>query len=131
MYVLIADPEANDYKTYLESKFPTLSFHSASTEKEILPHAEKMDVLVTVFRASDDVFKRAGKLQWVQALTTGVNYILNRPSLRKDVIVTSCRGIHGPQMSEMALLLMLALNRNFPQVIRNQDQRVWQRWPGR
>lgn len=131
MYVLVADPEANDYKTYLESKFPALSIHGASTEKEILPHAERMDVLVTVFRASDDVFKRAGKLQWVQALTTGVNYILNRPSLRKDVIVTSCRGIHGPQMSEMAFLLMLALNRNFPQVIRNQDQRVWQRWPGR
>jgi D-2-hydroxyacid dehydrogenase (NADP+) len=62
-------------------------------------------------------------------MTTGVNYIINRPSLRKDVIVTSCRGIHGPQMSEMAFLLMLALNRNFPQVIRNQDQRIWERWP--
>jgi len=131
MYVLIADPEANDYKTYLESKFPALSIHAVSTEKEILPHAEKMDILVTIFRASDDVFKRALRLQWVQALTTGVNYILNRPSLRKDVILTSCRGIHGPQMSEMAFLLMLALNRNFPQVIRNQDRGVWERWPGK
>jgi phosphoglycerate dehydrogenase-like enzyme len=34
-------------------------------------------------------------------------------------------------MSEMAILLMLALNRNFPKVIRNQDQRVWERWPGK
>jgi phosphoglycerate dehydrogenase-like enzyme len=30
----------------------------------------------------------------------------------------------------MAFLLMLALNRNFPQVVRNQDQEVWGRWPG-
>jgi phosphoglycerate dehydrogenase-like enzyme len=32
-------------------------------------------------------------------------------------------------MSEMALLFMLALNRNLPQFIRNQDTRVWERWP--
>jgi phosphoglycerate dehydrogenase-like enzyme len=32
-------------------------------------------------------------------------------------------------MSEMALLFMLALNRNLPQFIRNQDKRVWERWP--
>jgi phosphoglycerate dehydrogenase-like enzyme len=32
-------------------------------------------------------------------------------------------------MSEMAFLLMLALNRNFPQIVRNQDLRVWERWP--
>jgi len=31
----------------------------------------------------------------------------------------------------MAFLLMLALNRNFPQVVRNQDQEIWGRWPGR
>lgn len=60
-----------------------------------------------------------------------MDYITNLPLLRKEVLVTSTRGIHGPQMSEMAFLLMLALNRNFPQIIRNQDQRVWERWPGK
>jgi len=35
MYVLVADPEANNYKTYLESKFPALSIHGVSTEEEI------------------------------------------------------------------------------------------------
>jgi len=34
-------------------------------------------------------------------------------------------------MSEMAFLLMLALSRNFSQVIRNQDQKIWDRWPGK
>jgi phosphoglycerate dehydrogenase-like enzyme len=75
--------------------------------------------------------KRASRLQWIHALTTGVDYLLNLPSLRKDVILTSTRGIHGPQVSEMAFLLMLALNRNFSQVVRNQDQGIWERWPGK
>jgi D-2-hydroxyacid dehydrogenase (NADP+) len=60
-----------------------------------------------------------------------VNYLLARPSLKKEVIVTSCRGIHGPQVSEMAFLLMLALNRNFTEVVRNQDRQRWERWPGK
>ena len=34
-------------------------------------------------------------------------------------------------MSEMAILLMLALNRNLQRAVRNQDQMVWERWPGK
>jgi D-2-hydroxyacid dehydrogenase (NADP+) len=131
MYVLIADPEAADYKKDLEAKFPEIPIHAVTREEEIRPHIQKIDILVTIFRVSDELFKQAVNLKWVQAMTTGVNYIINRPSLRKEVIVTSCRGIHGPQMSEMAFLLMLALNRNLPQVLRNQEKRTWERWPGK
>ena len=60
-----------------------------------------------------------------------MDYIINLPSLKKEVVITSTRGIHGPQVSEMAFLLMLALNRNFPEVVRNQDKAVWERWPGK
>lgn len=129
MYVLIADKDAEEYKKALVDKFPGITIHAVTREEEIRPYAEKMEILVTIYRVSDELLKQAIHLRWIQVMTTGVNYIINRPSLRKDVIVTSCRGIHGPQMSEMAFLLMLALNRNFPQVIRNQDQRIWERWP--
>jgi len=131
MYLVVTGPDAEEYKKELASKFPQLSVHAASKQEEISQHAAKVEIFVTLFRIDDDVYKQAVNLKWVQALTTGVNYILDRPSLRKEVIVTSCRGIHGPQMSEMAFLLMLALNRNFPQVVRNQDREVWGRWPGK
>jgi D-2-hydroxyacid dehydrogenase (NADP+) len=131
MYLVVTGPNAEDYKKELASKFPQLSVHAASKQEDIPQHAAKVEIFVTLFRIDDDVYKQAVNLKWVQALTTGVNYVLDRPSLRKEVIVTSCRGIHGPQMSEMAFLLMLALNRNFPQVVRNQDQEVWGRWPGK
>ena len=62
-------------------------------------------------------------------MASGVDAIVNLPSLRKEVLLTSTRGIHAPQMSEMAILLMLSLNRNFPQIIRNQDKGIWERWP--
>jgi phosphoglycerate dehydrogenase-like enzyme len=130
MHLLILNQSADAYKKALAPKFPELSIHAVAKEEEIGNFIEKMDILLTI-RISDHLIKKASKLKWIQALTTGVDYIIHLPSLRKEVLITSARGIHGPQMSEMALLLMLALNRNFPQIIRNQDQRVWERWPGK
>lgn len=131
MYVLVADSDAELYKKDLEAKFPGIPIHTVATEEEIRSHVDRMEILITHYRISDELLKQAGNLKWIQSMSSGVNYVLSRPSLRKETVITTTRGIHGPQMAEMALLLMLALNRNFQQVIRNQDQRVWERWPGR
>ncbi len=128
MDLLILDSLADEYKKFLKEKFPEVSIHSAKNEEEIGDFIEKMQVLLT-FRISDDLIKKALRLQWIQSMATGVDSIVNLPSLKKEVLVTSTRGIHGPQMSEMSFLLMLALNRNFPQFVRNQDKKVWERWP--
>ena len=130
MNLLILDSRADAYKKALLPKFPEVSIHSAQKEEEIGDFIEKANILLTI-RISDKLIKKASKLKWIQALTTGVDYIINLPSLKKEVVITSTRGIHGPQVSEMAFLLMLALNRNFPEVVRNQDKAVWERWPGK
>jgi D-2-hydroxyacid dehydrogenase (NADP+) len=129
MYVLLAMPDAGDYKRSLEARFPGVPFFSATSEKAMRRHMEKADVLITIYRVADDLLREAVNLKWIQVTTSGVNYLLGRPSLKKEIIITTCRGIHGPQMSEMAFLLMLALNRNFPQFVRNQDRGIWERWP--
>lgn len=130
MNLLILEQLANEYKKASQPKFPELTIHAATKEEEIGDFIEKMDILLA-FRISDELIKKASKLSWIQCMATGVDYIVNLPSLRKDVLVTSTRGIHGPQMSEIAFLLMLSLNRNFPQIVRNQDQGIWERWPTR
>ena len=130
MQLLILNKDAECMRKVLEPKFSGISIHAIAKEGEVGDIIEKTDILLTI-RISDELIKRASKLQWIQCMITGVDYIVNLPSLRKDVILTSTRGIHGPQMSELAFLFMLALNRDFPQKVRNQDQRVWERWPGR
>ena len=130
MNLLVLHQQANEYKKALGSKFPEIVIHAATREEEVGDFVEVVNILLTG-RISDDLMKRAAKLQWIQASTTGVDYIVNLPSLRKGTLITSCRGIHGPQVSEMAFLLMLALNRSFSEVVRNQDRGVWERWPGK
>jgi phosphoglycerate dehydrogenase-like enzyme len=130
MNLLILEELAEEYKKALQPKFDEVFIHAAKKEDEIGDFIGRMNILLT-FRISDELIQRASKLQWIQSLATGVDYIVNLPSLSKEVLVTSTRGIHGPQMSEIAFLLMLSLNRNFPQMVRNQDQGVWERWPAK
>ena len=124
MQVLILDNDAAYYKEVLGAKFPALSIHAATREEDVGDIIEKAELLM-IKRISDDLIKKAVNLKWIQCIITGVDFIVTLPSYPKEVLLTSTRGMHGPQMSELALLLMLALNRKFPQVIRNQDRRVW------
>jgi phosphoglycerate dehydrogenase-like enzyme len=128
MNLLVLNSLAEDYKKALGQKFPGLVVHPAKNQDEVGDFIERMDILLTV-RISDELLKKASKLQWIHTITTGVDYLINLPSLRKEVLISCSRGVHVPQMSEMALLFMLALNRNLPQFIRNQDKRAWERWP--
>jgi len=132
MNVLIFSREQNaqEFKSYLTADFPDVTFLAAKEEDEVGDFIEKADVLVTL-RISDSLLSRAKNLKWIQCMITGADYIENLPSFqaRKDIILTSSRGIHGPQMSELAIMFMIAMNRQFPRFVRNQDQRVWERWP--
>ena len=128
--LLILDQLADEYKKALQSKFPEVMIHTSLKEEVIGEFIEKANVLLT-FRISDGLIKRAKNLQWIQSMASGVDAIVKLPSLRKEVLLTSTRGIHAPQMAEMAIVLMLSLNRNFPQIIRNQDKGIWERWPAK
>jgi D-2-hydroxyacid dehydrogenase (NADP+) len=128
--LLVMHPYANECKKRLESQFPEVTMFFATDEEEIGDFAGKAEILYTL-RPSDELIKRCKKLKWIQSIITGTDFIVNLPSMRKEILLTSTTGVHGPQMSEMAFLLMLALNRNFPQVVLNQNQKVWDRWPGK
>ncbi len=129
MNLLIIDDRVAYIKKQIASKFPELIIHGANDEGEAGDFAEKADILLAI-KVSDEMLRRAKKLKWIQSMITGVDFFLNLPSLRKDILLTSSRGIHGPQMSELTLLFMLALNRRFQDNVRNQDRKIWERWPG-
>ena len=128
MNLLVLHVEADYIKSVLEPQFPELSIQAFATEEEAVNAVEQADILYTI-RCSDAFIKKASRVQWIQCMITGVDYLVNLPSFPRDVLLTSTRGIHGPQMSEIAFLLMLALNRQFPRNVRNQDKRIWERWP--
>ncbi|MUZ76016.1 D-2-hydroxyacid dehydrogenase [Agrobacterium vitis] len=68
-------------------------------------------------------------LKWIHALTTGVDNLIEMTELPQGVVVTNTSGIHGPQMSELAIMMMLALPRQLPRLLANQAEARWDRFP--
>jgi D-2-hydroxyacid dehydrogenase (NADP+) len=130
--ILIYDPESpSDARAYAESisrELPALQVFAKSNIADAIACANEAAILVA--KAHDitaALVAAMPKLRWIQALTTGVDP-LHALHLPAGVTVTSARGIHGPQMAELALLYMLALSRELPRMLTNQRHATWQRW---
>ncbi|WP_306261163.1 D-2-hydroxyacid dehydrogenase [Pararhizobium sp. IMCC21322] len=127
---LIFDQKADWYAHELGGLCQDYQFVAASTHEEAVSRAANADILVGLAPyIKPDLIAAMPNLEWVQALTTGVDNLLAMDTLPKDVVITNCNGFHGPQMSELTLLLMLSLGRNFPTMLENQKSASWQRWP--
>lgn len=120
------------YRDRLRAAFPNVTVDVAVHHREAEGMIGPAQVLVTFGpMLTDAVIGRAPNLGWIQALGTGVDNIVDLPSLRRDVIVTNVRGIHGPAVSEAAIMSMLALARGLPGAYANQARQAWERWPAR
>lgn len=69
--------------------------------------------------------KDAKKLQWIHSTAAGVAQLMY-PELRDSgILVTNPSGIFSVPMAEHAMGLLLALARNFPDSVRQQDRSHW------
>jgi phosphoglycerate dehydrogenase-like enzyme len=130
--IFIGEPEtdAGLFATRARADFPNLDLLATNDREYARQQAENADALIGhAFQFDEDMLLRARRLRWIQSLTTGTDSILRLASLRAEVTVTSTRGMHGPQMSELVFLQMLALLRKFPRMQRNQAAHAWKRWP--
>lgn len=126
--VLLAHRDFEYFLPRLRERFSNLDIITAidlPEAEDALSHAQ---VIVATGHAFNDArLKRAARLEWIHAMTTGTDAILGARTLRAEVVVTNTRGIHGPQMSEMAFMYMLNLSRRYRAMLANQQQHVWKR----
>jgi D-2-hydroxyacid dehydrogenase (NADP+) len=118
------------YKAMLLERFPQLTINVVGHHNDVGPYIADTDVLLCFSPPmADHVVRDAPKLKWIQALGTGVDNIVDLPSLGKEVVVTNVRGIHGPPVSEATIAYMLSLARDMPRSVHAQDRSQWERWP--
>jgi phosphoglycerate dehydrogenase-like enzyme len=126
----LPEPVRSQYRDRLRRRFPEITIELVDHHSKTGPYIAAADALVTFApMLSSQVLESAKRLKWIQALGTGVDNLIDQAALRKDVIVTNVRGIHGAPVSEAALAAMLALARGLPRAIRAQDERQWRRFP--
>jgi phosphoglycerate dehydrogenase-like enzyme len=118
------------YKAMLLERFPQLTINVVGHHNDVGPYIADTDVLLCFSPPmADHVVGDAPKLKWIQALGTGVDNIVDLPSLGREVVVTNVRGIHGAPVSEATIAFMLSLARDMPRSVRAQAQSKWERWP--
>jgi phosphoglycerate dehydrogenase-like enzyme len=134
LLILLAMPEQvrMQYYGYLRKTFPELAINVVDHHSKVAPHIGSADILLTFGpMMADHVVAEATGLKWIQALGSGVDGVVDLPSLRDNVLVTNLHGIQGPSVSEAAMLAMLALSRGTARSVRSQDQHKWDRFPAR
>jgi phosphoglycerate dehydrogenase-like enzyme len=120
------------YAARLAKRFPELHIDVVDHFSKAAPFMPSADILLTFGpMMKDEALHNADKLKWIQALGTGVDGVIDQPSLRPEVVITNIRGIHGEPVSEAAIMGMLALSRRLHDSVRYQDKHSWTRWPPR
>ncbi|MGB8106313.1 MAG: D-2-hydroxyacid dehydrogenase [Pseudolabrys sp.] len=118
------------YKAILLERFPQLTINVVGHHNDVGPYIADTDILLCFSPPmADHVVRDAPRLKWIQALGTGVDNIIDLPSLGKEVLVTNVRGIHGAPVSEATIAYMLSLARDMPGSVRAQENSKWERWP--
>jgi D-2-hydroxyacid dehydrogenase (NADP+) len=108
--------------------------HDPSAFASQVTHADAVIGSRPYLKLCADAAKPGGRLRWVQTTTAGVDQALTPELLAADHVTITCiKGPPGPMMAEHAVLLMLALARNIPAYLRNQERHIWKRegqeWP--
>jgi len=105
----------------------------AMTDREIVVSHRDEDLLrmigdvevLLAFRPPRGIWAGASRLRLIQMMGAGVDALLPAPDLPPEVRVTNARGLHGAQMSEFALAMMLALAKRIPRALEQQRAHLW------
>jgi phosphoglycerate dehydrogenase-like enzyme len=127
--VLVYEKEGHIRASALREACPGIDIADARTHEDALALAAPCEVLVALaHNVTDELVAAMPKLAYVASLSTGVDHLWSLKNLKADVRITNGRGIHGPQMAEMAFLYMIGLSRDYRRMEANQRAHVWDRW---
>jgi phosphoglycerate dehydrogenase-like enzyme len=93
-------------------------------EEELRAGLPQVEALLA-FRPPRGVWSGATRLRLLQSMGAGVDGLLPAPDLPAHARIANARGIHGPQMGEFALAMILALAKRIPFVLEQQRAHVW------
>ncbi len=100
-----------------------LAYRKENFDKSLLPETE---IMVVFGRAERELIEACTSLKWLFSISAGVEKLPFDLLKKKGVIVTNSRGIHGEQISEQVLGMMLCFSRNLIRCSKNQAKKIWE-----
>lgn len=101
----------------------TLSFADDPDAPARLAAAE----IVVAPRLEDEELDRAPALRWLASVAAGLEEVATPAVLARGIAVTGASGVHGPNIAEHVLALMLMFARGMPLYVHQQAAGQWRR----
>jgi phosphoglycerate dehydrogenase-like enzyme len=124
--ILIASRQTPELEAMLTAEAPPeVEIHFLPSGDNLGDHIADVEILYGHVGESD--FPKAKSLRWVQVPHAGVESLMYSAFKVSDVTLTNCRGLFGPQISEHAFALLLALTRRIPAQLEFMREKHWER----
>src|SRR5690606_25533900 len=107
---------------------PSLRGVSGLSQAEALARAEEAHGVDARY-ATPEFLGKAKNLAWVQAMSAGVEGLLQNSALAENerLVLTNHRGVHGPAIADHTMALLLSLSRDLRFHSANQEKKEWGR----
>ncbi|HYX00683.1 MAG TPA: D-2-hydroxyacid dehydrogenase [Reyranella sp.] len=92
---------------------------------DMLKQIPQADVVVVSGMWKNDLIPHAGKLKFIQSISSGMDQYSREQLGAKGVRLASAAGVNARAVAEHALALMLAVMRRLPEARDNQHKKTW------
>lgn len=79
------------------------------------------------FDVTKENLERMPNLKWIQIFQSGVEHLPFGELVKRNILLSNVKGIHGVPMAEHVMSLVLYVTRDLPRFIRDQKNHVWNR----
>lgn len=123
-----ADSLSPDEVKQLKQTVPNVNIVTGLSQKEALARAAEAHGIDGRY-AKADFLKKATNLRWVQSPSAGVDRYISMPEIMDNpsLVLTNCRGAHGPAIADHAMAMLLYQTRNLAFYSTSQQNKQWNR----
>jgi phosphoglycerate dehydrogenase-like enzyme len=101
------------------------NLHFLQSAKEIVPIAEKVEIILGPAPADASLFAKAANLRWMQSGSAGVEDYIDIFKAHGRATITNASGAYGQGISEYLLAYALIILKKIPQYVFAQQRRDW------
>ena len=98
-----------------------------TAKKELDDFLQKTEIIFG-HRMPKNLLERAPNLKWFQAMSAGIDLLLDEDLVKSNVILTNMSGISAVAVAETAFAMMLALSKNLQLCFEHKQEKLWKQF---
>jgi phosphoglycerate dehydrogenase-like enzyme len=128
--VLVTHSMSGEDLERIEAVAEGISAEASRTMEEAMARAGEVEV-IQAGRWSDELWKAAARLKWVQSGGAGVERFMTPDFVASPIILTNAQGVYAIPIADHVMTFVLHFSRRFNELVRRQIAGEWEGWEER